>query len=73
MDEARFFGRSRKSVADTNKERPVTARPPCKLPVRWPIIPTMNGPTNPPRLATERINAIPTAAANPVRNSLGRE
>jgi len=33
--------------------------------------PTMDGPKNPPRFPTELMNAIPLAADNPVKNSLG--
>ena len=54
-----------------NKESPATARPPYKLPVLSLIAPIAYGPTNPPRLAMEVINAIPEAAEYPVRNSPG--
>ena len=66
-----FVGTSKTSVADTNKENPATARPPYKLPVLSLMAPIANGPTNPPRLAMEVINAMPEAAEYPVRNSLG--
>jgi len=49
-------------VADISTETPAKARPPYKLK------PTAYGPTNPPRMPTEVINAMPEAAENPVRN-----
>ncbi len=60
-------------MADTSTETPAKARPPYKLPVLWRIKPTAYGPTNPPRMPTEVINAMPEAAENPVRNSLGND
>jgi hypothetical protein len=37
------------------------------------MAPMIDGPTYPPRLATELIKAMPDAAENPVRNRLGIE
>ena len=66
-----FLGNSKTSVADTTKEIPATARPPYKLSVLSLIAPIAKGPTNPPRLPIEVINAMPEAAEYPVRNSQG--
>src|SRR5712692_3509241 len=66
-------GRSNRSVAQTNKETPAKAKPPCKLPVLSRIHPIAYGPADPPRFATEQTKAIPAAAADPVKNSLGSE
>ena len=60
------------SVTKTNKHAPVNAKPLYKLLVLWPIHPTAYGPTNPPRLTNVVISAIPEAAEDPVRNSLGK-
>src|SRR6266851_1517940 len=68
-----LLGSSNMSVADANKEMPATASPPYKLPVCSLIQPIAYGPANPPRFASELTNAIPEAAANPVRKSLGSE
>src|SRR5215469_5763528 len=59
------------SIADANSETPANTSPPRKLPVRWLIAPIVYGPTKLPRLPTELIRAIPAAAENPVKNSLG--
>ena len=61
------------SVAETNKDAPANAKPAYKLPVLWPIHPSAYGPTNPPKLPTEVINAIPEAAEIPARNSFGSD
>ena len=37
------------------------------------MAPMTDGPTNPPRLATELIKAMPDAAESPVKNRLGIE
>jgi hypothetical protein len=66
-----FRGRRRKSAADTKHATPATARPLYKFPVLRLIMPTAYGPAKPPRFATDVINAMPDAAANPARNSLG--
>jgi hypothetical protein len=50
---------------------PANARPPRRLPVFWPINPTTAVPANPPRFPVALINAMPLAAENPVKNSLG--
>ena len=68
-----LFGKNKASVADTNKETPQRAKPLYRLPILSPINPTAYGPAKPPRFATELIKAMPDAAANPVRNPLGRE
>src|SRR5438874_11856047 len=52
-------------------DTPANPSPPYKLPVFWLINPTTDGPKNPPRFPTELMTAIPLAAENPVRNSLG--
>jgi hypothetical protein len=72
VDARALFGRSDASVAHTNKETPVRAKPPYKLPALA-NHPNRVGPANRPRLATELIKAIPEAAANLVRNSLGSD
>ena len=52
-------------------EVPANASPPLRLPVFWPINPTTVDPANPPRFPTELIKAMPLAAENPVKDSLG--
>ena len=52
-------------------ETPANARPPYSVPVFCVMNPTMDGPKNPPRFPTELMNAIPLAAENPDKNSLG--
>ena len=47
------------------------AKPLYRFPVLIAIAPIMYGPTSPPRFPTELIKAMPAAAENPVRNSLG--
>ena len=65
------FGRNKTSVAATSMEIPANARPPYSVPLFWVINPTTYGPTNPPRFPKELIKAMPLAADNPVKNSLG--
>src|SRR5262249_5471792 len=65
------LGSSNASNAATSMEHPAKARPPCSVPVFSVMNPTMDGPKNPPRFPTELMNAIPLAAENPVKNSLG--
>src|SRR5207247_8802602 len=65
------FGSSSTSVAATSMEIPANARPPYRVPVFCVMKPTKDGPKNPPRFPAELIKAIPLAAENPVKNSLG--
>jgi len=66
-----FLGNSKTSVADMNNEAPTPAKAERILPVLEAIAPIAYGPANAPRFPTELIKAIPAAAENPVRNSLG--
>ena len=66
-----FLGNSKTSVADMNNEIPTPAKPERIFPVLAAIAPIAYGPANAPRFPTELIKAIPAAAENPVRNSLG--
>jgi len=66
-----FLGNSKTSVADMNNETPTPAKPERIFPVLAAIAPIAYGPANAPRFPTELIKAIPAAAENPVRNSLG--
>ena len=68
-----FIGRSNISVADTSTETPAKAKPPYVPPVLWLMKPKAYGPTNPPRIPTDVIRAMPEAAENPVRNSLASD
>ena len=49
---------------------PATSIPLCKLPVCRVTNPATYGRMNPPRFATDVINAMPVADAYPVRNAL---
>jgi len=66
-----FLGNSKTSVADMNNEAPTPTKAERILPVLEAIAPIAYGPANAPRFPTELIKAIPAAAENPVRNSLG--
>jgi len=66
-----FLGNNKTSVADMNNEAPTPAKAERILPVLEAIAPIAYGPANAPRFPTELIKAIPAAAENPVRNSLG--
>jgi len=68
---ADIFGSNTTSIAPTSMETPAKARPPYSVPVFCVMKPTMDGPKNPPRFPTELMNAIPLAAENPDKNSLG--
>lgn len=68
---ADIFGSSNTSVAATSMETPAKARPPYNAPVFAVMNPTIDGPKNPPRFPTELMIAIPLAAENPDKNSLG--
>lgn len=65
------LGRSITNITVASSEIPANARPPYRVPVFCVMNPTMEGPKNPPRFPTELMIAIPLAAENPVRNSLG--
>ena len=54
-----------------NNETPTPAKPELIFPVLAAIAPIAYGPANAPRFPTELIKAMPAAAENPVRNSLG--
>jgi hypothetical protein len=68
-----LFCNASTSSADMNYEIPAKTSPPRKLPVILLIAPIAYGPTNPPRFPRELINAIPAAAENPAKNSLGSD
>src|SRR6185437_557142 len=67
------FGKSKRSTADINSENPTRIRPMDIPPDRFVSTPIVNGPTKPPRFPIELMNAIPAAADNPDRNSLGSD
>src|SRR5215469_11661242 len=46
-------------------------KPPRNVPVAFRITPITHGPANPPRLPTELISAMPTAAAVPLKILVG--
>jgi len=71
LSDPAFLGNSKTSVADMNNETPTPAKPERIFPVLAAIAPIAYGPANAPRFPTELIKAIPAAAENPVRNSLG--
>src|SRR5215472_11281517 len=66
-------GRSTASTAETNRESPSKAKPPCRFPVFLFITPRAHGPTKPPRFPIELIKAMPEAAEIPQRNWLGTD
>jgi hypothetical protein len=68
-----FIGSTNMSIADTSTETPAATKPPYVLPVLWLMKPKAYGPTNPPRIPTDVIRAMPEAAENPVRNSLAND
>src|SRR5215472_16022139 len=66
-------GKSTASRAETNRESPSNAKPPCRFPVFLFITPRAYGPTKPPRFPIELIKAMPYAAEIPQRNWLGTD
>ena len=68
-----LFDNASISIADASNETPANKRPPRKLPICLLIAPIAKGPTKPPRVPMELISAIPAAAENAVKNSLGND
>lgn len=71
--DAFLAGRRSTSTAETNNETPARAIPLWIPPVPLASAPMAIGPANPPKFPTELIKAMPEAAENPTRNSLGNE
>src|SRR5205814_51360 len=59
------------SAAATNRNPASAARPVVKEPVRSTRLPITIGPTNPPDVPIELMNASPPASASPVRKRIG--
>src|SRR6267154_1712071 len=66
-----LLGNKASKTADSSIEAPTKTSPQYMLPVLVLKKPMANGPTNPETLPMELINAIPDAAAYPVKKSQG--
>src|SRR5258706_548532 len=66
-----LLGNKASKTADSSIEAPTKTSPQYMLPVLALKKPMANGPTNPETLPMELINAIPEAAAYPVKKSQG--